>query len=81
MKNPWSSKGWKGRFSPHDSNWTERIRLELGYDYELARRSTDTGLFWICWDDFKRYFTSVHLNWNPSLFKYKFSTHGLWDVR
>ncbi|GMI07851.1 hypothetical protein TrVE_jg2750 [Triparma verrucosa] len=79
MKNPWSSKGWKGRFSPHDGSWTEKIGRELGYDYVKARQCTDTGLFWICWDDFKAYFTSVHLNWNPSLFKYKYTTHGYWD--
>ncbi|GMH86802.1 hypothetical protein TL16_g10658 [Triparma laevis f. inornata] len=79
MKNPWSSKGWKGRFSPHDGNWAEKIGRELGYDYEKARTCADTGLFWICWDDFKKYFTSVHLNWNPALFKYKYTTHGYWD--
>ena len=32
MKNPWSSKGWKGRFSPSDSSWTDHIGRELGYD-------------------------------------------------
>ncbi|GMH52483.1 hypothetical protein TrRE_jg8532 [Triparma retinervis] len=78
MKNPWASKAWKGRFSPHDISWNERIAKELHYDYEKARQCTDDGLYWICWDDFKRYFTSVHLNWNPHLFKYKYTVHDLW---
>mmetsp|Transcript_11674 Transcript_11674/g.23894 ORF Transcript_11674/g.23894 Transcript_11674/m.23894 type:complete len:759 (+) Transcript_11674:866-3142(+) len=79
MKNPWASKAWKGRFSPHDISWNERIAKELHYDFEKARQCTDDGLFWICWDDFKKYFTSVHLNWNPHLFKYKYTSHELWE--
>ena len=80
-KNPWASKGWKGKFSPDDMSWTPKIGRELHYDYEKARRKKwDDGLFWIRWEDFHRYFTSIQFSWNPNLFKYKYTNHKTWSA-
>jgi len=80
MKNPWASKPWIGKYSHRDvASWTSQLQSALGYNIELARTSDD-GLFWIGWSDFLKYFRCLHLNWNPSLFKYKFTTHVKWPV-
>jgi len=78
MKNPWASKPWVGRYSSVDSSaWTSELQKEIGYDFKLAQKSDD-GLFWICWEDFLKFFRCLHVNWCPSLFKYKFVTHACW---
>lgn len=79
LKNPWAHLGWKGRFSPSDKeSWKDaRIRAELGYDPDKARLHDD-GIFWICWDDILNFFQNFHLSWNPFLFSYRTTVHGLW---
>lgn len=49
----------------------------MGYDARAAQRSDD-GVFWISWDDVRRFFSSVFLNWRPGLFSYKTVLHNLW---
>lgn len=79
MKNPWAHKGWKGRYSCYDTQgWSDPcFRSEVGYNPDVAREQDD-GVFWICWEDVLVYYQNIHLSWNPALFRYRTSTHGLW---
>lgn len=78
MKNPWASKGWKGKFSCHDLNsWSERLQREIGYD-PVGAAKHDDGIFWISWHDVLRYFRNLQLSWNPALFSYRVTTHNFW---
>ena len=79
LKNPWAQKSWKGRYSCHDKvTWQDMgLRKELGYNPERAAKEDD-GVFWICWDDILKYFRNFHLSWNPSLFRFRTTTHGFW---
>lgn len=79
LKNPWAHKSWKGRYSCYDkASWRDpELRKELGYNPELAAQKDD-GIFWIAWNDVLRYFRNFHLSWNPSLFRYRATTHGFW---
>lgn len=79
LKNPWASKGWTGKYSPHDrASWTNHtLRAEVGYNPEVAAKHDD-GIFWICWEDVLRYFQNIQLSWNPSLFAHRVVTHSIW---
>mmetsp|Transcript_7231 Transcript_7231/g.15447 ORF Transcript_7231/g.15447 Transcript_7231/m.15447 type:complete len:578 (+) Transcript_7231:926-2659(+) len=81
LKNPWACKGWNGKYSPHDKiSWRDQsLRSEVGYDpIEAAKH--DNGIFWISWEDVLLYFRNLQLSWNPKLFSYRYTTHGLWPV-
>ena len=78
LKNPWSCRGWLGKYSPSDNIWRDNLlRKELRYDPEEASKRND-GIFWIRWDDVLLYFRNIQLSWNPKLFSYRMTTHGLW---
>ena len=79
MKNPWASKSWTGKYSPHDrEGWKNHtLRAELCYNPDLAAQHDD-GIFWISWNDVLRYFQNVQLSWNPSLFRHSSVTHNFW---
>ena len=78
LKNPWSCRGWLGKYSPNDNIWRDNLlRKELRYDPEEASKRND-GIFWIRWDDVLLYFRNIQLSWNPKLFSYRMTTHGLW---
>eukprot|EP00581_Thalassiosira_minuscula_P015497 CAMPEP_0183727114 /NCGR_PEP_ID=MMETSP0737-20130205/24915_1 /TAXON_ID=385413 /ORGANISM="Thalassiosira miniscula, Strain CCMP1093" /LENGTH=931 /DNA_ID=CAMNT_0025958665 /DNA_START=83 /DNA_END=2875 /DNA_ORIENTATION=+ len=82
LKNPWASKGWKGRFSPEDRNsWSNpNFRDEVGYDASLAS-GYDDGVFFMSWDDVLLYFRNIHMSWStdPLLFPCRTSLHGYWN--
>lgn len=78
VKNPWSHKRWKGPFSHLDNkNWTQSLKEALNYD-QLGALQNDDGIFWINYESLCTYFDSIHINWNPSLFKYRFVMHVAW---
>lgn len=79
LKNPWAQKGWTGKYSPHDkASWRiDKLALEAGYDPNEAAKHDD-GIFWISWEDILLYFRNLQLSWNPQLFSYRVTTHGLW---
>lgn len=54
------------------------MSTELGYNYELAAKNKDDGIFWICWDDVIVYFRNIQLSWNPALFRFSETTHNFW---
>ena len=78
LKNPWASKGWKGRFSPDDKeSWKDPdFCAEVGY----TASQYDDGVFWISWDDILLYFRNIHLSWSTDRVLFPFNTraHGFW---
>ncbi|TPX33127.1 hypothetical protein SmJEL517_g03958 [Synchytrium microbalum] len=80
VKNPWSHKRWKGPFSHLDTkNWTPELKRELNYD-QLGAMQNDDGIFWIDFESVCSKFDSIHLNWNPELFKYRYVLHVSWPA-
>jgi calpain-7 len=78
LKNPWQRKSWKGRYSPSDAkSWKSSLRNEVGYDPTEAAKHDD-GIFYIEWNDVLTYFRNLQLSWNPKLFAYRTTTHGMW---
>ncbi|KAL3766971.1 hypothetical protein ACHAW5_002879 [Stephanodiscus triporus] len=70
LKNPWASKGWKGRFSAHDTqSWSDpAFCKEVGYDIDSVA-TYDDGVFWMSWDDLLLYLCNIHVLWRPGLFR------------
>ncbi|CAG0887662.1 unnamed protein product [Cyprideis torosa] len=78
LKNPWSHVRWKGNYSELDLNhWTPDLREALKFDPDSAA-NFDNGVFWIDYESVLRFYDVFYLSWNPSLFKYTFSTHETW---
>ncbi|XP_027051362.1 calpain-7-like isoform X1 [Pocillopora damicornis] len=78
LKNPWSHLRWKGKFSEMDStSWTPELQRALNYDRKSAIQ-IDNGVFWISWECVMQFFDVIYMNWNPKLFKYRFSLHSTW---
>jgi calpain-7 len=81
VKNPWARRRWLGNYSPTDQrHWTPKLKLLLNFDTDLAQ-SCDNGIFWIDWSSLLKYFRSIHLNWNPGLFKYRTLMHHHWSLQ
>lgn len=80
LKNPWSHLRWKGKFSELDSiNWTPELQRALNYDRKSALQF-DNGVFWINWESALQFFDVIYMNWNPKLFKYRFTLHSTWKA-
>jgi calpain-7 len=78
LKNPWQRKSWKGKYSPWDvASWRGSLRKEVGYD-PIEAAQHDDGIFYIAWEDILLYFRNLQLSWNPRLFSYRMTTHGMW---
>ena len=72
-RNPWGQREWTGRWSDKSDEWTPRLKKLLSYKDE------DDGSFWICYQDFCRYFRVVYVckvydGWHTS------SVSGEWSV-
>lgn len=79
VKNPWSRRAWKGRFSSQDAvNWTPSLRSALGVSESEFRSMSSKGIFWIELSDCRKFFKSFFLNWNPSLFSFRYTLHAVW---
>eukprot|EP01060_Flectonema_neradi_P022486 TRINITY_DN3072_c1_g1_i1.p1 TRINITY_DN3072_c1_g1~~TRINITY_DN3072_c1_g1_i1.p1 ORF type:complete len:716 (+),score=117.80 TRINITY_DN3072_c1_g1_i1:51-2150(+) len=75
VMNPWRHHRWLGKYSHQDNvNWTPEIQRALGYDKTQA----DNGVFWMCWADATKYFSTINLSWLPQNFKYRFAMHMGW---
>jgi len=78
VKNPWRRKSWKGPYCAADTaRWTPALCQALGYDPRAAQKKDD-GIGWIAWQDVRKYFSSIFLNWRPGLFSHKTTHHALW---
>ena len=62
LRNPWGRTEWEGRWGDADMARPEnaRMRAKLGWKKE------DDGIFWIGWQDFVQYFTSVSICMLPA---------------
>ncbi|CAG8478382.1 9192_t:CDS:10 [Ambispora gerdemannii] len=78
VKNPWSHKCWTGSYSHLDeTSWTKELMTLLDYD-RVKARDKDDGIFWIDFDSVWKHFASIHMNWNPELFSYRYTLHSSW---
>jgi hypothetical protein len=61
LRNPWGSFEWKGDWSDTSSTWKKHplVRALLKPETILSRSDKDDGMFWMSWDDFLKYFSSV----------------------
>ncbi|KAI9277707.1 hypothetical protein BC943DRAFT_332639 [Umbelopsis sp. AD052] len=78
VKNPWSHLRWKGPYSHMDTErWNPELMKALNYDPSSAMQFDD-GIFWIDFESVCENFVSIHLNWNPELFMYRWALHIPW---
>lgn len=83
VKNPWSRRPWRGKFSLHDKTtpWSEELRIGLGItSLKKFEQMEKNGIFWIEFTDVRQYFKSFFLNWNPNLFSFRTVIHDIWPV-
>lgn len=81
LKNPWGKKRWTGNYSHLDSaSWTPELKRACNYEPMEASSQVDDGTFWISWTDLLLHFDSIHLNWDPSMFPHKHTSHLSWDL-
>eukprot|EP00043_Microstomoeca_roanoka_P014765 m.147026 g.147026 ORF g.147026 m.147026 type:complete len:833 (-) comp16102_c0_seq2:543-3041(-) len=55
LRNPTASTSWKGDWSDASSLWTPYLREKLN------PHENEHGIFWMCWRDFRRYFTAIDI--------------------
>lgn len=53
IRNPWGQTEWKGDWSDNSVLWTPEIKRQLGWT------NVDDGSFWMRFEDFKEWFSSV----------------------
>ena len=81
MKNPWAKRAWKGRFSALDTvNWTPVLRASLAISDTEFHSMSSKGIFFIEFQDCRKYFKGFFLNWNPKLFSFRYSLHAAWPA-
>ena len=90
VKNPWSEGTvWKGAPLADDDDDEDRDfddppppRQPLSMSSLAAALDPPLppGVFWISLDNVCRNFSSIYLNWNPSLFTHMHETHFTWDL-
>merc|ERR1719229_579038 len=56
MRNPWGHGEWTGDWSDFSPKWTQTAKQEFGIEEDL---DPDDGAFWMCWEDFLNYFTTL----------------------
>ncbi|KAJ3344053.1 calpain 7 [Gonapodya sp. JEL0774] len=78
VKNPWSHKRWVAPRG-EDIIWSPELRRALNYD-QLAALQRDDGIFWIKYSSMLKYFDSIHMNWNPELFRVRDVRHITWPL-
>jgi calpain-7 len=81
VKNPWARRAWKGRFSADDTaSWTPALRAALGLSEGEFQSLSAKGIFYIEFQDCRRYFKGFFLNWNPKLFSFRYALHAAWPA-
>jgi len=56
IRNPWGHGEWTGDWSDFSPKWTQTAKQEFGITEDL---DPDDGAFWMCWEDFLNYFTTL----------------------
>ena len=72
VKNPWVD----------GKSWTKPARA-LAQEARGSEATEDEmpGTFWMDLNDVLQYFETMHLSWNPGLFRFKKDCHFSWDLR
>mmetsp|Transcript_22702 Transcript_22702/g.22453 ORF Transcript_22702/g.22453 Transcript_22702/m.22453 type:complete len:593 (+) Transcript_22702:160-1938(+) len=69
IRNPWGSQEWQGDWSDQSDLWTPELKKKLGWS------NSDDGTFWMAFDDFARYFSSVTICRIHDSYHYEASHH------
>ena len=71
IRNPWGQFEWGGDWSDNDWHWTEEMIDAFNPNFDAS-----DGTFWMAYDDFFKYFTSISIckiqNWQELRLKGKF---------
>lgn len=71
IRNPWGTFEWDGDWSDDSKLWTKELKDEI----KPVLDDTD-GTFWMCFDDFTKYFRSINVckvrNWQEARIRGKF---------
>ena len=61
LRNPWGSFEWKGDWSDTSPMWKKHplVRALLKPETIMSKSDKDDGLFWMSWNDFLKYFSSI----------------------
>ena len=61
LRNPWGAFEWKGDWSDGSSMWSKHPLVRALIRPESFRKGSDKddGIFWISWEDFLKYFSSI----------------------
>lgn len=55
VRNPWGTNEWLGDWSDHSKKWTDQFKQTV------KLKQKEDGIFWICYEDFIRFYTSTHI--------------------
>eukprot|EP00049_Salpingoeca_infusionum_P004408 m.78901 g.78901 ORF g.78901 m.78901 type:complete len:505 (+) comp12550_c0_seq5:1907-3421(+) len=61
LQNPWGEFEWNGAWSDDAPQWTDALKAEVGF-----KADSSDGLFWMCFQDFLKYFTRVNICYTHS---------------
>ena len=71
VKNPWcDGMGWKGSYRTGESS------AQSG----AHETDSNSGTFWMGFEDIIQHFESLYLNWNPGLFRHRQDHHFSWTL-
>lgn len=66
LRNPWGNFEWTGRWGDKSDCWTKKLKKELNYEFK------DDGLFWMEFQDMKKFFPRVQISKIDDNHKYSF---------
>ena len=61
LRNPWGTSDWSGRYCDASPCWTARLRAKLDVPSRGDGRQKETGVFWMCGEDFLRRFQTLYV--------------------
>lgn len=56
LRNPWGNFEWTGKWGDKSDCWTKKLKKELNYEFK------DDGLFWMDFQDMKKFFPRVQIS-------------------
>ena len=56
LRNPWGNFEWKGNWGDSSNLWTPELKKKVDF------KDVDDGSFWMCFEDFSKYFSRVGVN-------------------
>ena len=62
LRNPWGDTEWVGDWSDNSDLWTEEIKQQIRDKDILVEEAEEDGIFWMSFDDFKKFFDDFDMN-------------------